>query len=187
MGRERVSASSCHCPRFLWDATAVWPGISKMCPQLRRGLCLPLPFLPLGRVPEEEVFNDQHSLSAELCLLTDWLSIPPRAGALVQLHGMNNEYTSGRMLPPPGQPLPINRTLRSESPPCLLMGPVLGQPGFPVQLSYIPFQLINNPFSINKLPLLMSQVFPALSEDRPVRKSPQGYRNYLEVKGEIHC
>lgn len=129
-----------------------------------------LPLSPLGGVPVEEVLNDQSSLSAEHRLLTDQLSIPTVTGALVQFHGLSNECTSEKKLP-------YQASLCLTVPPSLLTSPLLRQPGFPVQLSYIPFQLIINPFSIDNLPVLMNHAFPALSEDRCVRKGPVGSRN----------
>lgn len=134
-----------------------------------------LPLSPLGGVPEEEVLNDRSSLSAEQRLLIDQLSIPTVTGALVQLHGLSNECTSGKKLP-------YQASLCLTIPPSLLTSPLLGQPGFPVQLSYIAFQLIINPSSIDKLPLLMNHTFPTLSEDRSVRKGPVGCRNYWKSR-----
>lgn len=119
-------------------------------------LNVPPPTFPL---PKKEVVHGQSSLSAKHHLLAVH---PPTSGALVQLHGMNDECTSGKMLP-------HQASLCLTTRPSLLTHPLLRQPGFPGPLSYISFQLINNPLSINDFPLLMNSAFPALSKEETSR------------------
>ena len=68
----------------------------RVSPTEERSLPHPSP----GRIPEEEVLND-HPASPLSILSTAQLSIPPSPGALIQIHRMDKEHTSEKMLPHP--------------------------------------------------------------------------------------
>lgn len=171
--------------RGSWQALVITPDSSgvqqqssqvslKSAPQLREGLCLPLSSSPL-----ESMHWRKRSLrtgpASQLTILS-WLTSSPfplESGPLSSFMQWTKSVRQGRCFLYQASLCP---TIVS-SPPSLLTGPLLGQPNFPVQLSYIPFQMIKNTFSINKLPLLLNQAFPALSEDRSVRKSSWACKN----------